>query len=501
MSRYQKGLLALVVVLAAALRLWCFIGYARGDDPIYALIAKRLVDEGLGFFTPETFQYGVNYRLGLYVPIAASFALLGIDDFTFVLYPLLASLGTIVVVCLIGAALFDAKVGLIAAVLVALSPFDTAFASTMVIDLVTSFLTAVALYGLVAGARSSGWRGDVVYASAAGALWVAYWVKEPVTFLLPGFLAIAALQVVRGVSPRGPLVFCGSLGLLAMLCLGFDWVLTGAPLNRFQVQMAQSGVATGPVRDTLLTYPRWLFHGSSEGMPLGYLSYLLLPALGYVGIFERRRAAVVLLWLLPLAALIEFMPMRLDPLVLSPRYERYLNALLAPAALVVAIPLGAVWHRSRLVVGALLIGVAVTSIRDAREQHRVWADGTSDVVHASRVLWGLPAKPVFSDGWLCQRYSFDGGLDPRRLEGRNCTDLLDGQKLTDIVARGDFEKLRALPPGYVVAGGSRAHYAMTSSVLHLEDHMIPPGWRLVLEIPNAPTSYRLQPLRIWEIAG
>ena len=161
MSSRQKRWLVLTVVAAAALRLWCFIGYARGDDPLYVMIPKRILDEGLHFFTPQTFAYGVNYRMGLYIPIAASFALLGVNDFAFVLYPFLASLGSIVLVCMIGTALFDAEVGLIAAVLVAVSPFDTAFASTMVIDLVTSFLTALAIYGVVTGARSSGWRSIV----------------------------------------------------------------------------------------------------------------------------------------------------------------------------------------------------------------------------------------------------------------------------------------------------------------------------------------------------
>src|SRR5207247_1800673 len=150
---------------------------------------KRILDEGLHFFTPQTFA--------------------------FVLYPFLASLGSIVLVCLIGTALFDAGVGLIAGVLVAVSPFDTAFASTMVIDLVTSFLTALAIYGVAVGARSGGRRGAMAYAVAAGALGVAYWVKEPVTLVLPGFLAILAVQVTSGTSPRGPLVCCATLALLA----------------------------------------------------------------------------------------------------------------------------------------------------------------------------------------------------------------------------------------------------------------------------------------------
>jgi len=499
MSPHQKRLLALVVGFAAALRLWCFIGYARGDDPIYAMISKRLLDERLGFFTPSTFAFGVNYRLALYMPIAASFALLGVNDFSFVLYPLLASLGSVVVVCLIGTAPYDAEVGLIAAALVAVAPWDIAFASTMAIDLIASFLTALAVYGLVMGGRSRGWRAAAAYAAAAGAIWLDYLVKEPATFLLPGFFAILALQVARGVSPRKALAFCGSLGIFAALCMGFDWVMTGSPLNRFHVQMAQSGVATGPIRDTLLTYPRWLFHETSdEGMPLGYLFYLLLPALLYVGVWERRRGAVVLLWLLPLAVLLEFMPMRLNPLALSPRYVRYLNALLAPAALVVAIALGAAWRRSRLLVGAVLIGIAVASIREARAQSRLWVDGTSDARHASRVLWGLPPEPVFADGWMCQRYRFDGGLDPKRLQRRDCTDMTLGWKITDGVARGEFDNLHRLPPGYVVVGGSRAHYAAMTSVLNLKDAVIPGGWRLVREIPKTLTSYRLEPLRIWK---
>ena len=136
------------------------------------------------------------------MPIAASFALLGVNDFSFVLYPLLASLGSVVVVCLIGTALYDAGVGLIAAALVAVAPWDIAFASTMAIDLIASFLTALAVYGLVMGGRSRGWRAAAAYAAAAGALWLDYLVKEPATFLLPGFFAILAL-----VNPGDAVIF------------------------------------------------------------------------------------------------------------------------------------------------------------------------------------------------------------------------------------------------------------------------------------------------------
>ena len=69
------------------------------------------------------------------------------------------------------------------------------------------------------------------------------------------------------------------------------------------------------------------------------------------------------------------------------------------------------------------------------------------------------------------------------------------------VAQGKIDQLASLPAGYVVAGGSQVHYALVSSVLQLDDGMIPRGWRLVRELPNTPAPYRPQPLRIWEIGA
>jgi hypothetical protein len=217
-----------------------------------------------------------------------------------------------------------------------------------------------------------------------------------------------------------------------------------------------------------------------------------------VALRERRRAAVVLLWLVPLALLLEFMPVRLEPLVLSPRYPRYLNALVAPAALIVAAALAALGRRSRLLVAGILLGLATTGILEARHHYREWTEGTIDARQASRLLWSLPPNRIFTDDWLCDRYRFDGGLELARLRGRECQYLWHGRKLTDLVAQGALD-LRSLPAGYLVAGGSRVHYALMSSVLNLDDRMIPQTWRVVGEVGGPLTPYRLQPLRIWEI--
>ena len=93
---------------------------------------------------------------------------------------------------------------------------------------------------------------------------------------------------------------------------------------------------------------------------------------------------------------------------------------------------------------------------------------------------------------------YDGQVEVLKATGceRVYCDKASGKSID---GRREFDKLRWLPPGYVVAGGSRVHYAVMSSVLNLEDWMIPANWRLVREIANPLTEYRLQPLRIWEI--
>src|SRR5439155_1550230 len=78
--RAWAALLA-IVLFAAVLRCIFFIGFGvTGDDIIYAGMSRELLRNG---WKAVDLQWGVNYRLGLSVPVALLFRVGGFNDLTF----------------------------------------------------------------------------------------------------------------------------------------------------------------------------------------------------------------------------------------------------------------------------------------------------------------------------------------------------------------------------------------------------------------------------------
>jgi len=153
--------LAALVALSAALRWHWLVGWGvTTDDIIYSGMANNMAQGG---WQTVDLRYGVNYRLGLTVPVAYLFRAFGVSDVTYVIYPFLMSLVAIVVVFLIGRRLFGAAAGLTAALLLATCPFDVVFGSSMTIDVITSALSAIVVLMFLVGreARADHVTGDL----------------------------------------------------------------------------------------------------------------------------------------------------------------------------------------------------------------------------------------------------------------------------------------------------------------------------------------------------
>ncbi len=495
-ERARSWAALLTIVLLAAVVRWCFfVGFGvTADDLIYAGMSSEVARRG---WEAVDLRYGVQYRLGLSVPVALLFHAGGINDLTYVIYPLLMSLVSIVVVFLLGRHLFGRTAGLTAALLVATCPFDAVFASSMTIDVITSCLTAITVLAFLMAREASGARYFAYALLGAAATLVAYMIKEPALYVLP---CLGALTLTRS-RDRGvvlhDLVFYGVVGAGVAATFAADYWAMGDALNRFHVQLPQSGSATGPVSETLLQYPRWVWLRSPEGtMPFGYLFYALVPAVLYVVARGPARAHVPLLWLLVLVLLLEFFPKQLHPLTLSPRYPRYAHAWIAPASLVVAVALEGVrrWRP-----GAFWVCIAVlatSGLLEARTLHHVWAGPLSDRNEAASFLAALPPKPVYSDFWLTGRYAFVMQYAPTlwtpwELEHKSLQ--------VDVIEKDDFATLWTIPKGYVVTGGSRGAGIGMYSVLNLKGNAPPPTWRLLKEIARPLGALRLEPLRIWEV--
>jgi len=489
-ARTWAALLA-IVLFAAVVRWYFFVGFGfNADDIIYAGMSNELARHG---WKAVDLRFGVTYRLGLSVPLALLFRAGGSNDLTYVIYPFLMSLVGIVVVFLLGRRLFGSTPGLTAALLVATCPFDAVFASTMTIDVLTSSLTAITMLAFLAAREASGARCLAYALLGAATTLVAYMVKEPGLYVLPCLGALTLTRIGDRAVVRRDVVFYGVVGAVVATTFGADYWATGDVLNRLHVQLPQSGSAIGPVRETLLQYPRWVWLRSPDGtMPFGYLFYALVPAVLYVVARRPAQVHVPLLWLLVLVLLLEFFPKQLHPPMLSPRTTRYADAWVAPASLVVAVALEGV-RRWRL---------PHSGFASRCWRHRDWwkrgrSTGSGRIpCQAASFLAALPAKPVYSDFWLTSRYAFVMQYPPTL----SMPFVLDGKTLqTDVIEKDDFATLWRIPEGYVVTGGSRGAGVGMYSVLNLKRNTPPPTWQLLKEIARPPEPWRLEPLRIWEV--
>jgi 4-amino-4-deoxy-L-arabinose transferase-like glycosyltransferase len=487
-------MLAGIVLFALALRIAFFFGFgATADDIIYAAMSNDLARRGWEAVDPRA---GVNYRLGLSVPVALLFRAFGVNDVTYVVYPLACSILSIVLVFLLGRRLIGNAVGLTAALLLATCPFDAVFASTMTIDIITSCLTAAAVLAFLAARDASrsgafGWQ-----LLGATAIFGAYMVKEPALYVLPCLGAMTLVRIRDGRVVRRDVAFFAVAGVVLATTVVADWWVTGDPLNRFHVQLPQSGAALGALRHTLLEYPRWIWLRAWGGtMQFGYLFWALIPALVYVVVRRVPGTSVPLLWLLVMVVLLEFLPKQLHPFTLSPRYVRYLHAWLVPASLIIAAALEDVrrWRAAVFWVALAILGAS--GLVEATILHRWLIDPVTDRNDASRFLTSLPPKAVWSDFWLTSRYAFD----MQYVQTLHIPSDLHGKPLQiEVIEKNDLETLWTIPEGYVVTGGSRGEVGMFS-VLNLRGHQPPATWTLLEEIDRPLRPWRLEPLRIWEV--
>ena len=107
-----KFLLFLIVAFGLLLRLVFFSGMGTSDDLSYSSYSYN-VDKGINKDSTVTLEV----RIGIIYATALSYSIFGVNDFSSVLFVLLTSLGSIILIFYFGKLLFDEKAGLMAAFL------------------------------------------------------------------------------------------------------------------------------------------------------------------------------------------------------------------------------------------------------------------------------------------------------------------------------------------------------------------------------------------------
>jgi len=177
--------LALVLALAAVVRVLSFRGYTTYDAAEYARLAHMMVSGdfriGMLWFYPV-----FSVRVGLFAPVALAFQAIGVNEVALTAYPFLLSMAGVVVAYVAAKAMFGARAGLVAACLVALLPIDVRHASQLLPDLPAAFWMNAGVLLVYAGSRQGVVSRKVTLGALAGLALVASWLcKETVLYLIP----------------------------------------------------------------------------------------------------------------------------------------------------------------------------------------------------------------------------------------------------------------------------------------------------------------------------
>jgi len=130
-----------ILIFALFLRLYFFVGLNWSDDIGYVNDAYRILKNEFVFT-----KYPPTLRPMMIYPLSFTFLVLGISNYTATLYPLLASLGSIILIFYLGKEFFDYETGLIAAFLLSFFPLNVIYSTWIMPDLIIAFFMGLSVY-------------------------------------------------------------------------------------------------------------------------------------------------------------------------------------------------------------------------------------------------------------------------------------------------------------------------------------------------------------------
>jgi len=407
-----------ILLLAVALRGYCFNGYWGTDDGEYALLANAMAKGNFAAFVQENYLENFNapahlpYRIGLIAPLSALFRVFGVSEKVLLFYPFLISALGIVVAFLGGRLLFGVDAGLISAAIWSVYPQDVKLATFFLPDAIASF------YG------------------SAGVLVVLFILFSQIERVLPRFLGGLIAGLLFGVSwlSKESIVYLGPFCLILLisdaknnfrnalpLWSGVAMASGGVLLTEMLVYYAQKGDFLWRMHENERSFVQtrsYLFYeGSRFGWPVGgsHMKALLkrlfidgpgviflneqalfLPSFGLIAAAHAlhskdRSFYIPSLWMLTLAFMYNFATCSFSaytPLVLL---DRYLHPIMLPATVLT----GGFLEK-------LLAARVEPTIRDLSSERFFWGMviaclvATTSLYLTFRMIRGVPTlRPIY----------------------------------------------------------------------------------------------------------
>jgi hypothetical protein len=326
---------------------------------------------------------------------------------------------------------------------------------------------------------------------AALLLFQAYLVKIPALLFVAVLLPYSWLR--RPFWRRHAILYAALAALISASMLA-DLAVTGDALGYWHGERSTAPRVdpAGGLKEHLMYYPGEMFGATLHGTrPFGDTFFAVAAALAYAAWRRLPGSALPAGWFVGLFLLLEFLPNRAGlPYEPLPRFTRYLEALIVPGLLLVAIACDDLMRRSRRVALIALFGLIAASLVAARRTASVLQDSFTDERRASRYLLAQPPSGVYSDAAFLDRVDFDRGYrGPFELNWLQ--DRIEKRRTRYLLA--------AIAAGYAVTGGSRGPSVWSRAVFDLGALEPPRHWRLLHTVPGEIRPWRREPLRVFEI--
>ena len=288
----NRIILLLIVLFGLSLRLIFFSGVGISDDLAYSRFAHD-IDKGL-----ET-QSGLTLstRMGIIYATSFSYKLLGINDFSSVLFVLLASLGNIVLAYFFGKLLFNQKIALASAFLISFFPLEVVYSTKLLTDLPSAFFMALGVYVFLYAELKAKKAHRILYLASGLSIGAGYFIRE--SALLIALFFIAYILYNRKIKVEYLLVPLGVLIVLGIESFIF-FKLTGDPFFRSSMSQKYLEEASNFYNNfNRLDFPKGMFHYPYMILTSGLVSYyyiLAFAAILYFVVMKRKENYAMMLW-------------------------------------------------------------------------------------------------------------------------------------------------------------------------------------------------------------
>jgi len=226
----ELSTLILLLLLAAAIVSFSWVGYIASDDMMYAEGAKELLSE---------FPYiGENHwalRYTLVVPIAISFAFFGISEYSLTFVATLYFFANLLLIYYSFSKVFNYQAAFLVILLFATTPLFAVYASIPNVDIVELFYVYLSIWFFYLAVKNSPSLVFLLYSGMAAGL--AWWTRETSIALLIFyfFLFLFGYRIQRWQ------YFLVGIGFAFFFLseLVYYWLLEGDPLYRIWIDLDQ----------------------------------------------------------------------------------------------------------------------------------------------------------------------------------------------------------------------------------------------------------------------